>query len=63
MGVVSLERFCVGGNRSEIREEFLSKFIDLLFNLVFLDPRRERDASDEGQDKQTEQRSPFVLQF
>lgn len=36
--VMSLERFCIGGKRPEVCEEFLSKHIDLFFNLIFLDP-------------------------
>ena len=63
MRVMSLERLCVGGKRSEIREEFLSKHIDLFFNLVFIDPRRGWGTSDESGDEQAERRSPFILQF
>jgi len=35
MCVMGLERFRVGGERSEVREEFLSERVDLFFNLIF----------------------------
>jgi hypothetical protein len=38
--VMSLERFRIGGERLEVREEFLSKRIHLLFNLIFHDSKK-----------------------